>query len=225
LEKFAAKFETEKVSGLSKAALQQANGVSISEQTYNWAPTGGSSLILPWPPKSSTPLTLKLIHDGKGKPWVSLQSLAAVPLTKAFSSGYRVTKTITPVEQKVPGSYSRGDILRINVDIDAQTDMSWVVVTDPVPSGASLLGSGLGRDSVIATTSERKDSAAWLAYEERSFEGFRSYYQFVPKGKFGMSYTMRLNNPGEFHLPSTRVEAMYAPEMFGEAPNANITVK
>ena len=40
-----------------------------------------------------------------------------------------------------------------------------------------------------------------------------------------MSYTMRLNNPGEFHLPSTRVEAMYAPEMFGEAPNAKITVK
>ncbi|MFZ6686498.1 alpha-2-macroglobulin family protein [Undibacterium sp. SXout11W] len=224
-EKFAAKFESEKVSGLSKATLQQTNGAAIAEQAYAWTPIGGSNLMLPWPLKLNTPLTLKLTHEGKGKPWVSLQSLAAVPLTKAFSSGYRISKTIVPVEQKVPGSYSRGDILRINVDIDAQTDMSWVVVTDPVPTGASLLGAGLGRDSVIATTSERKDSTAWLAYEERSFEGFRSYYQFVPKGKFSMSYTMRLNNPGEFHLPSTRVEAMYAPEMFGEAPNANITVK
>ncbi|MBC3862268.1 alpha-2-macroglobulin [Undibacterium jejuense] len=225
LEKFAAKFESEKVSGISKAALQTPTGSAIAEQTYTWTPPGSSSLMLPWSDKSTNPLTLKLTHDGKGKPWVSLQSLAAVPLTKAFSSGYRISKTITPVEQKVSGSYSRGDILRINVDIDAQTDMSWVVVTDPIPTGASLLGSGLGRDSLIATSSERKNDGAWVAYEERSFEAFRSYYQFVPKGKFSMSYTMRLNNPGEFHLPSTRVEAMYAPEMFGEAPNAKITVK
>jgi len=30
---------------------------------------------------------------------------------------------------------------------------------------------------------------------------------------------VRLNNPGTFNLPATRVEAMYAPEMFGEIPN------
>jgi len=35
---------------------------------------------------------------------------------------------------------------------------------------------------------------------------------------------VRLNNPGEFNLPATRVEAMYAPEMFGELPNASLTV-
>ena len=35
---------------------------------------------------------------------------------------------------------------------------------------------------------------------------------------------MRLNNPGRFALPPTRVEAMYAPEMFGESPNAGIEV-
>jgi len=28
-----------------------------------------------------------------------------------------------------------------------------------------------------------------------------------------------LNNPGRFELPATRVEALYAPEMFGELPN------
>ncbi|MET0680176.1 MAG: hypothetical protein ABWZ41_04170 [Burkholderiales bacterium] len=36
---------------------------------------------------------------------------------------------------------------------------------------------------------------------------------------------MRLNQDGAFDLPSTRVKAMYAPEMFGEMPNARLVVK
>ena len=40
-----------------------------------------------------------------------------------------------------------------------------------------------------------------------------------------MEYTLRLNNVGEFSLPPSRVEAMYAPEMFGELPNAKVKVE
>jgi uncharacterized protein YfaS (alpha-2-macroglobulin family) len=36
---------------------------------------------------------------------------------------------------------------------------------------------------------------------------------------------VRLNNPGLFNLPPTRVEAMYNPEMFAESPNAPVAVK
>ncbi len=40
-----------------------------------------------------------------------------------------------------------------------------------------------------------------------------------------MEYTLRLNNPGRFEMPETRVEAMYSPEMFGELPNSPVEVK
>jgi len=60
---------------------------------------------------------------------------------------------------------------------------------------------------------------------ERTHEAYRAYFEFVPKGKFTLEYTVRLNNPGRFDLPATRVEAMYAPEMFGEIPNASVEVK
>ena len=53
---------------------------------------------------------------------------------------------------------------------------------------------------------------------------FRAYYAFVPAGRWTLEYTLRLDNPGTFVLPATRVEAMYAPEMFGELPNAPLTV-
>ena len=102
--------------------------------------------------------------------------------------------------------------------------MSWVVVNDPVPAGATILGTGLGRDSQILSGGETRQGWVWPAFEERKLDSFRAYYRFVPKGKWTVEYTARLNNAGEFLLPPTRVEAMYAPEMFGEMPNAKLKV-
>ena len=114
--------------------------------------------------------------------------------------------------------------MRVRLDLEAQSDMGWVVVNDPVPAGASILGTGLGRDSQILAAGEKKQGWVWPAFEERKFDSFRAYYRFVPKGKWTLEYTLRLNNPGEFLLPETRVEALYAPEMFGESPNAKVVV-
>jgi alpha-2-macroglobulin len=95
-----------------------------------------------------------------------------------------------------------------------------VVVADPIPAGATLLGSGLGRDSAIATQGERREGWAWPVYEERGAEAWRGYYGWLPRGTHAVEYTLRLNTAGRFGLPPTRVEAMYAPESFGELPNA-----
>ena len=104
-------------------------------------------------------------------------------------------------------------------------NVSEVIGPDPgVPGGATILGSGLGRDSQLSTRTEKQSGSAWPAYEERSFEAFRSYFEYLPKGRHVFEYSVRLNNPGRFALPPTRVEAMYAPESFGEAPNAAIEV-
>jgi uncharacterized protein YfaS (alpha-2-macroglobulin family) len=103
--------------------------------------------------------------------------------------------------------------------------MTWVVVNDPIPAGASILGTGLGRDSLLATQGEKSKGWVWPAFEERSFEAFRAYYEYVAKGKWMVEYTYRLNNPGQFQLPTTRVEALYAPEVFAELPNAAVEVK
>ena len=75
------------------------------------------------------------------------------------------------------------------------------------------------------TSGEKKTGAGWPAFEERSFEAFRSYYAYLPKGEVQINYTVRLNNVGSFTLPPSRVEALYAPEMFGEAPNARVKVE
>ena len=219
LEKFSRLFENQPVNGVTRATLE-----NTAPQIHSWAaqPNGGK-LQLPWPAQGAG--TLTVTHEGSGKPWLTLQSLAAVQLKQPFSSGYRVIKTVTPLEQQKSGVWRRGDTMRIKLDIDAQTDMTWVALNDPIPAGASILGSGLGRDSQLATAGERAEGSAELAYQERRFDSFRAFYTYVPKGKWSIEYTVRLNNAGNFQLPPTRVEAMYAPEMFGEIPNAAIAVQ
>jgi uncharacterized protein YfaS (alpha-2-macroglobulin family) len=113
----------------------------------------------------------------------------------------------------------------VHLEVEAQADMTWVVVDDPIPAGSTVLGRGLGGDSTLLAQGEKKQGTVWPAFEERTFEGFRAYYRYVPKGRFIVEYTVRLNNPGTFHLPATHVEAMYAPEMLGEYPNEDWKVQ
>lgn len=217
MEKFSAVFEKQPVTG--RTALTYAG----ASQNVDWAGEDvEQSAAFPW---NDGPASLSISHQGSGKPWAMVQAKAALPLKEALSSGYKIIRTLTPVEQQKPGQWTRGDIVRVRLELEAQSDMTWVVVDDPIPAGATILGSGLGGQSAISTASERREGWVWPAFEERRFDAFRAYYRFVPKGKWAVEYTMRLNNPGQFQMPATRVEAMYAPEMFGELPNEMVQVE
>jgi uncharacterized protein YfaS (alpha-2-macroglobulin family) len=211
MRKFSEKFEAVPVTG--KSSVQLAG--------QNWSGTVPASVLQVWPQGAAT---LAIRHGGAGKPWATVQSLAAIPLKTPFSNGYRIARTITPVEQQAAGGWTRGDVYRVRLELEAQADMTWVVVDDPIPASASILGTGLGGDSQIATGGEVRRGWVQPDFEERTAGAFRAYYSFVPKGKWRIEYTVRLNNDGRFSLPPTRVEAMYNPEMFGEAPNAPVVV-
>jgi uncharacterized protein YfaS (alpha-2-macroglobulin family) len=217
MEKFSKAFESTPVSGQATAML------AGQTQTVDWQATPkGAAVSFPWPGARSA---LDLGMRGTGAPWATIQSLAAVPLGAPLSSGFKIRKTLTPVDAKQTGSWSAGDIVRVKLEIESQADMTWVVVSDPIPAGSAIFGTGLGTDSSLATKGEKSEGWVWPAFEERSFEAYRAYYEYVPKGSWSIEYTLRLNNAGVFQLPPTRVEAMYSPEMFGELPNAAVQVK
>jgi hypothetical protein len=218
LAKFSRAFESEPVRGTTRASLAGA------EQRVDWSVTpAGAPMSFPAP---SPRAALALQHEGGGHPWALVSSRAAVPLREPFSSGYRLSKRLEPVSQKTPDAWSVGDVVRVHLDVVSEADAAWVVVSDPIPAGATILGSGLGGDSALATQSEELPdwNAPWEAFTERGQEGLRRYYERVPKGAFGIDYTVRLNQAGSFGLPPTRAEAMYQPERFGEAPNARFEV-
>jgi uncharacterized protein YfaS (alpha-2-macroglobulin family) len=218
MDRFSETFESTPVAGTTTATL------AAERFAHAWSADDGVKIFekkLAWPMQREN---LSVRQDGNGKPWITLQSIAALPLKEPFSSGYKVVREVTPVQQQMKGKWSRGDVARVHLEVEAQSDMTWVVVDDSIPAGSTVLGRGLGGDSTLLAQGEKKQGTVWPAYEERTFEGFRAYYRYVPKGKFVVEYTVRLNNPGIFHLPATHVEAMYAPEMLGEYPNPDWTV-
>ncbi|HEX8954747.1 MAG TPA: alpha-2-macroglobulin family protein, partial [Burkholderiaceae bacterium] len=211
MQKFSAAFESVPVTGSASIKL----GGDSKTQDWQKQPAGGV-FVQAWPKGTAE---LDIAQKGTGKPWVTVTSMAAIPLKTPLSTGYRIVKSVTPVEQQKPGQWSRGDVYRVHLDIEAQSDMTWVVVDDPIPASATVLGNGMGRDSQIMSQGEQQRGWVWPAFTERGYDAYRGYYEFVPKGKFSVEYSVRLNNEGDFTMPATRVEAMYSPEMFGEIPN------
>lgn len=212
---FVRAFEGEKVGGETRATLADAKA------SLDWAknPSGGS-LSLAWPAAQAS---LTVEQDGPGKPWASVLSSAAVPLTEPIAAGYRIVKHVTPVEPRPDGKLKPGDALAVRLEIEAQADMPWVVVDDPVPAGSSHLR---GSPAPLAPTPQpaSPETGAVPAYVERSFQAYRAYFAELPAGRTVLDYVIRVNQAGRFLLPPTRVEALYAPETFGEIPNAPVDV-
>jgi alpha-2-macroglobulin len=220
LQRFGERFERDPVSGVTRASL----GKVVAELKWQGEDAERAPLSLPWPPGNGEG-KLAITHEGKGQPWASVQVLAAIPAGAPRAYGYRVVRQVTPMQEKITGKVSRGDVWRVTLDVDAEQDMSWVVLSDPIPAGARILGDGDGRDSQIATMGEDDAKRGlWPTFIERTFSFYRAYYEMVPRGHFRIAYTVRINNAGEFSLPPTRVEAMYAPDVFGEAPNGKVVV-
>lgn len=211
LERFSAKFESQAVKGRTEAQLGGKSGA------HDWAgkPDGGA-ISLPWPAGGTAPLTLN--HIGDGKPWATVQALAAVPLKAPLSAGYSIKRSLQPVAQKAAPAWTRGDVMRVKLEVEASADMSWVVLSDPLPTGASII------DGTIESQGERREGQAAPDFIERSFSAWRAYFGYLPRGRHVIEYTVRLNNAGRFQMPSTRAEAMYAPDRFGELPNATLEV-
>lgn len=220
----------EKVPAVGEVNVKLADQDHIVAQEWNGLSLD-QTIVIPWETKKSADMQLAL--KGKGTVWATVSSLAAVEPVESVFAGYRVDKLIEPVSRRIAGQWSVGDIYRVHLRITSEAPMNWVVVNDPIPSGATILGSGLGRDSIISSQLDEKlvngnDTYANYvepSYIERKADAYRAYYQLMDKGETTLEYTVRLNNVGKFSLPSTRVEAMYAPAIFGEAVNNDIQVK
>jgi uncharacterized protein YfaS (alpha-2-macroglobulin family) len=216
MRRYATRFEREAVGGRSTAALGGA------AQTHDWgaAPATGGAQGFDWP--ASGRGELRLAHQGSGAPWALVQASAAIALRQPLAAGLKVHRSVESVQAAVPGRHTRGDLVRVKLAIDAQQDLTWVVLSDPLPAGSSVVG-GL-RNAATPLGVQAGGLGHWPAFTEAGFEHYRAYFDVLPRGTTRLEYLVRLNAAGEFRLPATRAEAMYAPDLFGAQPNGTMTI-
>ncbi len=209
------------------AALYPASAV----QGTTTASLGGETRQQSWPMSSAAaalriPLidgSLSLTQSGGAGPWANVSVSAAVPLMQPLFAGYKMTREVSVVSAKTKGIYTRGDVLKIRLTVDAAADRNWVVISDPVPAGATIVGK-LGGQSEILGEAANTNEGSYPSYVERARGEWRGYFAWMPAGKTVVEYVVRLNGSGDFKMPPSRVEAMYSPEIRAQVPNANVKV-
>ncbi len=214
VRKFAGLYPAQAIAGTTTLSLA---GRSVSRA---WPLAAGARLAsLPLP---RTPSPLLLSQSSGAGPWAAVSVKAAVPLTQPLAAGYRLTRKMDVVQARNPGRLTRGDVVRVTLTVQASAERNWVVVSDPVPPGATVIGGLGGQSTMLAEGGESEGVSP--AYIERGREAWRGYFAWVPAGSFTVSYTMRLNGAGRFQLPASRVEAMYSPDIRAAVPVGAVTV-
>ncbi|WP_343520820.1 MG2 domain-containing protein [Sphingomonas sp.] len=193
---------------------------------------GGQSVTRSWPlpdpqrsfvfalPAQRAPLALS--QSGGSGPWAMVQVKAAVPLTQPLSAGYRLSRKTEVVQAKTKGVLTRGDVIRVTLTVEATADRNWVVIADPVPAGATVIGSLGGQSEMLAEGGEASGSQP--SYVERGRDAWRGYFAWLPRGTHTVTYVMRLNAAGRMQLPPSKVEAMYSPEIRAAVPNQPMVI-
>jgi uncharacterized protein YfaS (alpha-2-macroglobulin family) len=231
--KFAGLYPADAVAGVTTASLGPVS------RSLDWplAPSA-RSFTLPLPAAQAP---LRLSQAGGAGPWATIAVSAAVPLRQPLFAGYRLEKQVSGVSAKHPGQWSRGDVVKVVITVEATAERNWVVVNDPIPAGATIVGDQANQSKLLANQGSDGggsifdaiggDGKLWnvqvgvkASYIERGNDSYRAFFDWVPRGKFSVAYVMRLNTPGRFNLPPTRVEAMYAPAIHADVPNAPVTI-
>jgi len=202
------------------SAIAGSTNVMLAGQsvTQNWplsADTGPLRL-----PLSAGPLMLN--HSGGGTPWATIAIRAAVPLLEPLNAGYRIKRSVSIIKAANKDRLTRGDVIKVRIEVTATAGRTWVVIADPVPPGATIVGNLGGQSQLLAATA--RGEGAQPSYVERGRDSWRGYYAWMPQGTHAAEYVVRLNASGRFTLPPTRVEAMYSPAISGAWPNGTMTI-
>jgi hypothetical protein len=132
-----------------------------------------------------------------------------------------------------------GDVIRVDLTIIAPHDLYYIVVEDPLPAGAEAIDTGLATTSMLAASPNLQprysDSGEavypyywwwwnWYDRSELRDEKVVLFADYLYRGTYEYSYTMRATLPGEYKVIPTVANEFYFPEVFGRSDGRLLTI-
>ncbi|MBI2914952.1 MAG: hypothetical protein HYY08_03390, partial [Firmicutes bacterium] len=112
------------------------------------------------------------------------------------------------------GQVGIGDEVKVELTIAASSQLRYVIVEDPLPSGFSPIAEELDRYSWDYWFSRREDRDNKVVF----------FASWLPAGEKKLTYSLRAEREGSFRVLPTQAWAMYSPDTAGNSAEATLKV-
>lgn len=239
---YARAFETP-VQNLAGSASVAGKAIGAAEfAARNVAPASVSAAA----PAQAASVTVN--HGGVGRLYYGVQlaydlpPAALPPVDAGFSvrRDYEVQRGADWVKVTDATQLKRGDIVRVDLYVDAPAERHYVVLSDPLPGAFEAVNHQLA-NADQATPQQTPDSTTlWFDYgdwpnfsivtggfyhRDTGFDAVRFYADVLPAGHYHVIYAVQVIAPGRFLAPPPQIHEIYQPDVFGRGRAATVNVQ
>lgn len=172
----------------------------------------------PISPCSTEDINRLLIEDRMNQYWVKVILEERSPLGSPFYKGFKIRKEYLDENGRPKSQFALNDLLTVKITVEPDSQYNNIVIIDPLITGSSVVG------RITGDQEGDYPDYHYFSYSDVRNGFIRSYYEHAYSSKIVFEYKARLNVKGRFHLPPTRVELMYMPDIYAEIPNEPIEV-
>jgi hypothetical protein len=124
------------------------------------------------------------------------------------------------------------DVITVRLTLIAPNDAHYLVLEDPFPAGLEAIDTSLATSRTpLEREGLRRDEPMdwgwhrdWATHTELRDEKLALFADYLPRGTYEYTYSLRCTTPGEFMvLPATAYE-MYMPDVFGRSDGSTFIV-
>lgn len=212
----------------------------LLETTFDGRSTTGTTTVVPMPELvTAGDSNLVLSRDGDGRLYYRFalryapSDLRLDPRDEGFvvERTYESVGDPDDVRRNDDGSWTirAGATVRVTLTMVADARRTHVALVDPLPAGLEPLDPAAATTQTIPPEPDGSADASWWAgwFDHQNLRDDRAeaFATVLEGGTYEYSYVARATTPGEFVVPPTRAEQIYAPEVFGRAATDRVVIE
>ncbi|MEO7718015.1 MAG: alpha-2-macroglobulin family protein [Capsulimonas sp.] len=170
--------------------------------------------------------TLTVDKQGAGVLYVSrvVASLTPPDKAKAEAHGLSVHRQFrfASDDPSQANSIASGEVIDVEVEINADADYRHVMIEDPVPAGCQIESVGDGQSSYPVDFCEN-GNAGYIRQEVRDSKVV-FFFDRLPKGRTRLTYRLDAETPGRYRILPDIAALTYFPEVRGNSSLATVQI-
>jgi uncharacterized protein YfaS (alpha-2-macroglobulin family) len=145
---------------------------------------------------------------------------------------YEAVDDPADVQRNTDGSWeiAAGATVRVRLTMVADAQRTHVALIDPLPAGLEPVNPTLATSITVPGNDSSLEQSGWWYWQWFNHQNLRddraeAFATYLPGGTYEYTYVARATTLGEFVVPPTRAEEIFAPEVFGRSASDIVTVK